>query len=150
MANSAPSIIGTENSQIPTDKPILLFDGVCNLCNGFVQFVIKRDPEGIFRFASLQSEIGQTLLAQAQMPTKEISTVVLYEGGKFYTHSDVGLRVFRKMGGAWSLLYGLMIIPKFIRDGIYNWIARNRYRWFGKRESCMIPTPELKSRFLDN
>lgn len=133
---------------IPTDKPILLFDGVCNLCNGFVQFVIKRDPQGRFRFAALQSEVGQTLLKKANMPTKELSTVVLYENDKFYTHSSVPLRVAKKFGSAWPLLYGLVIVPKFIRDGIYNWIARNRYRWFGKRESCMIPTPELKSRFL--
>ncbi len=137
-------------ASIPTDKPILLFDGVCNLCNGFVQFVIQRDPEGKIRFASLQSDAGQTLLQAADMPTEELSTVVLYENGRFYTHSDVPLLVARKFGGAWPLLYGFVIIPKFIRDGIYNWIARNRYRWFGKRESCMIPTPDLKARFLDN
>ncbi|HMO40400.1 MAG TPA: thiol-disulfide oxidoreductase DCC family protein [Saprospiraceae bacterium] len=133
---------------VPTDKPILLFDGVCNLCNGFVQFVIRRDPHGKFLFAALQSEIGRQLLRQAQLPTDEISTVVLYDKGQFYTHSDVGLRVFRQMGGLWPVLYGLMIVPKFIRDRIYNWIARNRYRWFGQRETCMIPTPELKARFL--
>lgn len=137
-------------ASIPTDKPILLFDGVCNLCNGFVQFVIQRDPAGTIRFASLQSEAGQTLLRAAQMPAEELSTVVLYENGRFYTHSDVPLLVVRKFGGAWPLLYGFVIIPKFIRDSIYNWIARNRYRWFGKRESCMIPTPNLKARFLDN
>lgn len=135
-------------STISSDKPILLFDGVCNLCNGFVQFVIRRDPKGKFRFAALQSEIGQTLLRQANMPTEELSTVILYENGKFYTHSSVPLLVVKRFGGAWPLLYGLVIVPKFIRDGIYNWVARNRYRWFGKRESCMIPTPELKSRFL--
>ncbi len=133
---------------VPTDKPILLFDGVCNLCNGSVQFVIRLDPKGKFRFAALQSEVGQKLLKQANMSTDELSTVVLYENGKFYTHSDVPLRVVRQFGGAWVLLYALVIVPKFVRNIIYNWIARNRYRWFGKRESCMIPTPELKSRFL--
>ena len=150
MATDTQSDSNAKLTSVPTDKSILLFDGVCNLCNGFVQFVIKRDPQAIFRFAALQSEAGQTLLQKANMPTKELSTVVLYENGKFYTHSDVPLRVVRKFGGAWPLLYGFVIIPKFIRDGIYNWIARNRYRWFGKRESCMIPTPDLKARFLDN
>lgn len=140
----------TEHStlNIPQDKPILLFDGVCNLCNGFVQFVIRRDPQAKFRFAALQSEVGQQLLREANMPTDELSTVVLYENGRFYTHSSVPLRVVKKFGGAWPLLYGLVIVPKMIRDGVYNWIARNRYRWFGKQESCMIPTPELKARFL--
>ncbi len=133
---------------IPRDKPILLFDGVCNLCNGFVQFVILRDPRAKFRFAALQSEVGQQLLREANMPVEELSTVVLYENDRFYTHSSVPLRVVKQFGGAWPLLSGLVIVPKFIRDGIYNWIARNRYRWFGKQESCMIPTPELKSRFI--
>lgn len=148
MQTNFKSTVTNQEATTPTDKPILLFDGVCNLCNGFVQFVINRDPKGKFRFAALQSEIGQTLLKKANMPTEELSTVVLYENDKFYTHSSVPLRVVKKFGGAWPLLYGLVIVPKFIRDGIYNWIARNRYRWFGKRESCMIPTPELKSRFL--
>lgn len=134
--------------KIPVDKPILLFDGVCNLCNGFVQFIILRDPKAIFRFAALQSEVGQQLLQTAQMPTQEINTVVLYESGKFYTHSDVGLRVARHLGGWWTLFIILKIIPKLLRDRIYNWVARNRYRWFGKQESCMIPKPELKARFL--
>lgn len=134
--------------KIPIDKPILLFDGVCNLCNGFVQFIILRDPQAKFRFAALQSEAGQQLLEKAKMSTSEINTVVLYEHGKFYTHSDVGLRVARHLGGGWILFTVFKIIPKGLRDNIYNWIARNRYRWFGKQESCMMPTPELKERFL--
>jgi predicted DCC family thiol-disulfide oxidoreductase YuxK len=134
--------------KIPKDKPILLFDGVCNLCNGFVQFIILRDPQAKFRFAALQSEVGQQLLQKAKMSTSEINTVVLYEKGKFYTHSDVPLRIARHLGGWWILFTIFKIIPKFLRDSIYNWIARNRYRWFGKQESCMMPTPELKARFL--
>lgn len=134
--------------KIPTDKPILLFDGVCNLCSEFVQFVILRDPQAKFRFAALQSEVGQQLLQTAQMPTNEINTVVLYENDQFYTHSDVSLRVARHLGGWWTFFTIFKIIPQFLRDGIYNWIARNRYRWFGKQESCMIPTPDLKARFL--
>ncbi|MBK7871682.1 MAG: thiol-disulfide oxidoreductase DCC family protein [Saprospiraceae bacterium] len=148
MQTDASLNIDHPKLNIPRDKPILLFDGVCNLCNGFVQFVILRDPKAKFRFTALQSEVGQELLQEARMPTKDLSTVVLWENGKFYTHSDVPLRVAKGLGGWWSLLVIFRIIPKFVRDSIYNWIAKNRYRWFGKQESCMIPTPELKSRFL--
>lgn len=128
--------------------PILLFDGVCNLCNSFVQFVIQRDPEAIFRFTPLQSDIGRELSARAGLPLDELNTVVLYHNDRFYTHSDVALEVVRRLPGFWSVLYGLNVLPKSLRDSIYNWIARNRYRWFGKRESCMMPTPDLKRRFL--
>lgn len=133
---------------IPRDHPILLFDGVCNLCNGTVQWVLKHDSRGALRFASLQSDAGQQLLREAGLPGDEFNTVVLYESGLFYTRSDVVLRLFRHLGGAWAWLAWLSIVPRFIRDGIYDRIARNRYRWFGKRESCMMPTPELRSRFL--
>ncbi|PHN04621.1 thiol-disulfide oxidoreductase DCC family protein [Flavilitoribacter nigricans] len=128
--------------------PILLFDGVCNLCNTFVQFVIQRDPDAIFRFAPLQSAIGRELSERAGLPPEELNTVVLYDQGKFYTHSDVALQVVRRLPGLWSLLYGLVILPKSLRDATYNWVARNRYRWFGKKASCMVPTPDLKRRFL--
>lgn len=138
----------TSTLNIPRDKPILLFDGVCNLCNGFVQFVIRRDPKAKIRFAALQSEVGQQLLKEANMPLEELSTVVLWEKGKFYTHSDVPLRVARYLDGLLSVYAVYTVIPKFIRDGIYNWIASNRYHWFGKQESCMLPTPELQARFL--
>lgn len=137
------------NQAESTSHAILLFDGVCNLCDGFVQFVIKRDPSGYFRFTSLQSEVGQEILKKHQMPADKITTVVLIEKGKVYTHSDVGLRVARHLGGFWPVFYALTIVPRFIRDAVYNWIARNRYRWFGKKEACMLPTPELKKRFLD-
>ncbi len=133
---------------LPIDHPILFFDGVCNLCNGFVQFVIKRDPKAIFRFAPLQSEQGKEVLQRAHLSTEELSTVVLFWKDKIYTHSDVPLEVARLLGGGWPLFYGFRIIPKGIRNAIYDWIARNRYRWFGKKESCMIPTPDVKSRFL--
>ena len=129
--------------------PLLLFDGVCNLCNGFVQFVIRRDPKGVFRFTALQSEVAQELLTEREVENRtDLDTVILIEKGKVYTHSDVALRVVRRMPGLWPLFGVFRIIPKFLRDAIYNWVARNRYRWFGKRESCMIPTPELKARFL--
>lgn len=138
-----------EIRDIPSGQAVILFDGVCNLCNGFVQFLIVRDRKRRFRYASLQSEVGQALMQSVGLPVDEINTVVLLEGGKAYTHSDVALRVARQMGGLWPLAVLFYIVPKFIRDAVYNWIARNRYRWFGKRESCMVPTPELKSLFLD-
>jgi predicted DCC family thiol-disulfide oxidoreductase YuxK len=134
---------------IPGGQSVILFDGVCNLCNGFVQFLIERDPKRRYRYASLQSETGQALMRSAGLPADEINTVVLMEEGKAYTHSDVALRVARHMVGLWPLATVLYIVPKFLRDAIYNWVARNRYRWFGKKEACMVPTPELKSLFLD-
>ena len=129
--------------------PILLFDGVCNLCNGFVQFIIKRDPKGSFRFTALQSDAGQQLLTSHQQEKSDLSTVILIDNGQVYTHSDVALNVAKRLGGLWTLFLVFSIIPRSIRDRIYNWIARNRYRWFGEKEQCMIPTPDIKARFLD-
>ncbi len=138
------------SSKINDQSPILLFDGVCNLCNGFIQFIIKRDKEAVFRFASLQSSVGQTLLKDYHLPTDSVDTVVLIEDRKSYTRSTVPLRIAKRLGGLWSLLYVFILIPPPIRDFIYNWIAKNRYKWFGKEDQCMIPTPDLKKRFLDN
>lgn len=129
--------------------PILLFDGVCNLCNGAVQFLIQRDPKGIFRFASLQSDAAQGLLSQFPQAPTDISTIILVEDGRMYTKSDAALRAARYLSGAWPALYGFIIVPRPIRNAVYDWIARNRYRWFGKKDQCMIPTPGLKERFLD-
>lgn len=129
--------------------PILLFDGVCNLCNGAVQFILKRDAKGAFRFASLQSPVGQALLQFAGLPAEHISTLVLFENGQAYVRSDAALRIARHLKGGWLLLYGFIAVPRPVRDVVYNWIARNRYRWFGKQESCMMPSPEWKGRFLD-
>jgi predicted DCC family thiol-disulfide oxidoreductase YuxK len=129
-------------------KPIILFDGVCNLCNGAVQFVIAHDPQEKFLFASLQSEAGQQLLKQYQLPLTEFTSFVLIQQNKLYTKSTAALQVAKQITGAWSCLYLFIIVPRFIRDAVYNWIAQNRYRWFGKKDACMIPTPELKARFL--
>lgn len=129
-------------------KPIILFDGVCNLCNGAVQFVIKHDPEGKYLFASLQSEEGKRLLQHFQLP-QDLSSFVLIENNKVYIRSTGALKVAKQLKGAIKLLYAFMIVPKFIRDAVYNWIARNRYTWFGKKDECMLPTPELKARFLN-
>jgi len=130
------------------NHPILLFDGVCNLCNGAVRFIIERDPAGIFRFASLQSESAKQLLGQFPEAPRDISTIVLIEHNCLYTKSDAALRAARHLPGAWPALYGFIIIPRAIRNIIYDWIARNRYQWFGKQDQCMMPTPELRGRFL--
>ncbi len=130
------------------NHPILLFDGVCNLCNGAVRFIIERDSAAAFRFASLQSEAAKQLLGQFPEAPRDISTIVLIEHNRLYTKSDAALRAARHLPGAWPALYGLIIIPRPIRNAAYDWIARNRYQWFGKKDQCMIPTPELKERFL--
>ena len=131
------------------NNPVILFDGVCNLCNRSVQYVIRHDKEGLFRFASLQSDAGQQLLQKYQLPQTSFNSFVLIEEGKAYTRSTAALRVARKLRGLTKLLYGFIIVPLFIRDGVYNLISRNRYKWFGKKETCMVPTPELKNRFLN-
>ncbi|HSI90711.1 MAG TPA: thiol-disulfide oxidoreductase DCC family protein [Adhaeribacter sp.] len=129
-------------------KAIIFFDGVCNLCSGFVQFVIRYDKAGYFRFASLQAEEAQPFLLNCGEEPSRLNSVVLWENGKCYTRSTAALRILKKLSGAWPVFYAAIIFPAFIRNGVYNFIARNRYRWFGKKESCWLPTPELKSRFL--
>jgi predicted DCC family thiol-disulfide oxidoreductase YuxK len=130
------------------DHPIILFDGVCNLCNGAVQFVIRHDPKGIFKLAALQSEAGQALLKKHQLDPEALHSIVLILDDKVYRQSRAALEIARRLSGAWPLLYVFIIVPYFLRDWIYDWIAANRYRWFGKQDACMIPTPELRSRFL--
>lgn len=125
---------------------VILFDGECNLCNGAVQFIIKRDNKGYFKFASLQSEVARQYLPENL--SRNLSSIVLVADGKVYTQSTAALKIGRKLSGAWPLLYGLMVVPRFIRDFVYRWIAKNRYKWFGKADSCWVATPDLKSRFL--
>jgi predicted DCC family thiol-disulfide oxidoreductase YuxK len=127
---------------------IILFDGVCNLCNGAVTFIIDRDPADYFRFAPLQSEVAQRLLPDGVKADSTLSSLVLIEGGQCYTRSTAVLRIARRLRGGWPLLYSLIVIPRTLRDYVYSWVAANRYRWFGKRETCRVPTPELTSRFL--
>lgn len=129
-------------------NPILLFDGVCNLCDGFVQAVISRDHMKKISYISLQSEAGQALLEKSGLPA-DLDSVVLVEGTKVFTKSDVAFRIFHHLGAGWRLLSYLSIIPRFIRDTVYDWIAKNRYRWFGKKTTCMIPRPEWKDRFIE-
>ncbi len=133
------------------DSPVILFDGVCNLCNGFVQFVIRHDAAGQFRFAALQSAAGQALLAAhgaAAAPEATPDSVRLVADGQVYSHSTAVLQVARRLGWPWRLLGMGGVLPRAWRDGLYRWVARHRYRWFGRQESCWLPTPELRSRFL--
>ncbi|SRX56174.1 thiol-disulfide oxidoreductase DCC family protein [Aequorivita sp. CIP111184] len=127
---------------------IILFDGVCNLCNGAVTYIIQRDKKNIFKFAALQSEIGKQLVAKFKIDTKKVDSIIFIDGEKHYEKSTAALRISKDLSGAYPLLFGFMIVPKFIRNAVYDYIARNRYKWFGKKESCMIPTAELKERFL--
>lgn len=128
---------------------IILFDGICNLCNSSVQFVIRQDKKKLFKFASLQSETGQSLLRQRDFDTKAMDSFVLISEGKYYSQSTAALKVLKALGGRWSILYLFILIPAFIRNAVYHFISRNRYRWFGKKDSCMIPDAEIKERFLD-
>jgi predicted DCC family thiol-disulfide oxidoreductase YuxK len=125
---------------------IILFDGICNLCNRAVQFVIRHDRNKQFKFGSLQ---GQEYLRNLNIQPDKTDSFLLIEDEKHYTRSTAALRVFKKLGGTWSLLYIFIVIPSFIRDALYDFIAHNRYRWFGKRNECMLPTEDLKARFLD-
>lgn len=132
----------------PTTKRgqgIILFDGVCNLCNGAVTFIIDRDPEGYFAFAPLQSETGKKLLG---IEETRLESIVLIENGERYSESTAALKIARRLRGAWPLLYGFIVVPRALRDSVYRFVAANRYRLFGKTDSCRLPTPELKKRFL--
>lgn len=131
------------------NHPIILFDGVCNLCNGAVQFIIERDTKQQFRFASLQSDIGKRYQAKAGLSINELDTILLVENDQIYQKSTAALRIAKRLNGLWFLMFGFIIIPAFIRNAVYDLIARNRYRWFGKQESCWLPTPDLKVLFLD-
>ncbi|MBU9710993.1 thiol-disulfide oxidoreductase DCC family protein [Evansella tamaricis] len=127
---------------------IILFDGVCNLCTTSVQFIIKRDPEGIFQFASLQSTEGQKLLKRYNI-NSTMDSFILIKNEKYYVKSSAALHVAKELRGGWKLLFPLVVIPPPIRNIFYSIVAKNRYRWFGKKEDCMIPTPEIRQRFLD-
>lgn len=137
-------------NNIPENKKIVLFDGVCNLCDGAVQRIIKHDKKDVFRFASLQSDIGKKLVEERGMDPDELDSVILIEPGvAYYRKSTAALEISRELSGGYSLLKNFLFIPEPLRDGIYDLIANNRYKWFGKKEQCLIPTPELKAKFLD-
>ncbi len=128
--------------------PVVLFDGVCNFCNYWVNFAIRHDPKSVLKFAPLQGETARQLAARHTIDATAITSVILLDNGKVYTQSSASLRICKYLAGGWKLFYGLMIIPKFIRDALYNFVARNRYKWFGKKEQCMVPTPAVRERFL--
>lgn len=133
---------------IESNRAIVLFDGACNLCNASVNFIIKRDKKDTFRFATLQSPFGQGLSKRFNVDTVKDESVLLYQNNRLYTHSTAAIKISEKLSGFWPVFYVLIIIPKPIRDFAYNIIARNRYKWFGKREHCMIPTAGLKHKFI--
>lgn len=131
-----------------TKKPVVLFDGVCNMCSFIVVFAIKRDPAGALLFAPLQSEAGQTLLRKFNIPTDNWSSFVLVEGDRYFSKSTAALRLVKRLTGLWPFLYVFIIVPKPIRDFVYDFVARNRYKWFGRKNQCMVPTPDITRRFL--
>jgi predicted DCC family thiol-disulfide oxidoreductase YuxK len=137
-------------SQQNTDNPasIILFDGVCNLCNGWVNFVVDRDSEKKFYFASLQSERGQRILNDVGLPEDFLDSIVLVENGKYYLYSTSILRTMKRLNKLWPVVYVLAALPKKLRDFGYRWIASNRYLWFGKRDVCDLPNPKVESQFL--
>jgi len=130
-------------------RKIILFDGICNLCNQSVQFVIEHDNKNQFQFASLQSDFGQNFLKENNLDSAQFDSIVFIEDDKFYTKSSAALKIAKYLDGITSWLTIFMIVPKPLRDVVYSFIAKNRYRWFGKQESCWLPTPELKAKFLD-
>lgn len=131
------------------NQSIILFDGVCNLCNSAVNFVIKRDNNNRIQFAPLQSETARVLLKDSAINSSELRSFVFIDKGVLYTESTAALKVCRYLSALWPLCYGLMVVPSFIRDGFYRWVGKNRYKWFGKKDECMIPTPELRAKFLN-
>jgi len=134
---------------LPPNKKIILFDGVCNLCNSSVQFVIQHDKKDVFRFVALQSELGQEILKHIGVNPKNIDSIILYDPGvAYYYKSKAALEIAKNLGGFWHFGTIFRIIPTGISNQLYDYIAENRYKWYGKKESCMIPTAELKSKFL--
>jgi len=130
-------------------EPLILFDGVCNLCNVWVRFVIRRDPTGIFRFAAQQSNIGRAIIEDRVSGADQLSSIILLEDNAIYTESDAVLQIFARLGPPWSWIALLRIIPRQVRDACYRFIVRHRYHWFGRTESCQIPSGFARSRFLD-
>ena len=129
-------------------RPFILFDGVCNLCDSSVNFILRHDKKNRLLFAPLQSTAGRELASQFGFSPDYMGSLIFVENGKAYTRSSAALRIAAYLNGAWPLLKVLLVVPVFIRDSVYDWIGRNRYRWFGKKESCTIPTPALRARFI--
>lgn len=129
-------------------KSIILFDGVCTLCNASIDFVMKRDPKNRFLVGALQESVSKKVLSDFQVDPAYLDSLVLVEKGKIYFRSTAALRIAKGLGGLWSLLYIFIILPTFLRDPVYDWIGKNRYRWFGKKSTCRMPTAEERKKFL--
>ncbi|GAA0880552.1 thiol-disulfide oxidoreductase DCC family protein [Algoriphagus jejuensis] len=130
------------------DKSVILFDGVCNLCNSSIDFVLKRDKKNRFLVGALQSEKGTKLLSRFDSNPEYLDSLVLIEKDQIYFRSTAALRIAKKLTGLWPLLYGIIIVPAILRDAVYDWIGKNRYRWFGKKNTCRLPSPAEKAKFL--
>lgn len=134
---------------LPKDKKIILFDGVCNLCDATVQFIIKRDSKDIFRFVAIQSELGQQIVNHIGIDTSKTDSIILYEPGHaYYYKAEAAIKIAKKLGGIFVLMGIFSILPKWLSNRVYDYIAKNRYKWYGKKEACMIPTPQMRAKFL--
>lgn len=134
---------------LPADKKIILFDGVCNLCDATVQFIIKRDLKDVFRFVAIQSDLGQEIIKHIGIDTSKTDSIILYEpGNAYYYKAEAALKIGKELGGMYSLLSVLTLLPKNISNSVYDFIARNRYKWYGKKDACMIPSAAMKAKFL--
>ncbi|GIP39345.1 hypothetical protein J31TS4_26250 [Paenibacillus sp. J31TS4] len=132
-----------------TEGPVVLFDGVCSFCHASVRFLLKRDSRGVFRFAARQSQAGQAYAERFPQLAKTDSVALVAEG-RCYTESAAALRIGARLGGPWRLLAILLLVPRPLRDGVYRWVARNRYRWFGQTDACVLPAPGVRDRFLED
>ena len=135
--------------ELSEGKKIILFDGVCNLCNNAITFVIQRDKKDVFRYAPLQSNIGKLLTNKHNIDTSKVDSILLIDSDSAFVKATAALKISRHLTGGYPLMQAFYIIPPFIRNWVYDYIAKNRYKWFGKKDACMIPTPDLKSKFLD-
>lgn len=137
-------------SDLPQDKKIILFDGVCNLCDSLVQYVIKKDKKDVFRFVSLQSELGQTILNHIGINPNHIDSIILYEPGiSYYYKAEAAFRIAKILGKIFTLTTIFRLLPSRFSNLMYDYVAKNRYKWYGKKDACMIPTPEIKAKFLE-
>ncbi|WP_294819348.1 thiol-disulfide oxidoreductase DCC family protein [uncultured Flavobacterium sp.] len=135
--------------ELPKDKKIILFDGICNLCDATVQFIIKRDKKDVFRFVALQSALGQEIIGHIGLDISKTDSIILYEPGHaYYYKADAAIKIAKQLGGVFPLMGAFSILPKWLSNKVYDYVAKNRYKWYGKKNECMIPTPEMKAKFL--
>lgn len=136
-------------TDLPKDKKIILFDGICNLCDSSIQFIIKHDKNDVFRFVALQSDFGQEIIKYIGVDISKTDSIILYEPGKaYYYKAEAALKIAKELGGIYVAISWFSILPKTLTNSVYDYIAKNRYKWYGKKDACMIPTPELKAKFL--